>query len=144
MDSKACNIKRTIAARFDAGEDLLLSLQKLAQENNIKAGFFTVMGGLKKLAYGLFEHGSYHNMVKEAKRCCFELLPTIGNISIKEGKIFAHCHIIASDEETGVASGGHLIEGSIVYPVAEVFMHEIDIEIGRTFDTASKFWPMKF
>lgn len=143
MQYKQCNIKRTIAARIDAGEDLLKSLTKLAEENNIRAGFFTVMGGLKQFAYGLFEHGSYHNIVREAQRCCFELLPTIGNISIKEGKIFVHCHIIASDEETGLASGGHLIEGSIVYPTAEVFMHEVDIEIGRTFDPASKFWPMK-
>ncbi len=144
MQHRSCKAVRTIAARIDAGEDLLLSLQKLAEENNIKAGFFTVMGRLKKFAYGLFEHGTYHNIVKEAQRCCFELLPTIGNISMKEGKIFVHCHIIASDEETGVASGGHLLEGSIVYPTAEVFMHEVDLEIGRTFDASSKFWPMKF
>ena len=144
MQFKQCNVKRTIVARVDAGEDLLLSLTKIAEENNMRGGWFTVIGGLKKFSYGLFEDGKYHNVVKEAKKCCFELLPTGGNISIKEGKIFAHCHIIATDEETGLAAGGHLLEGSTVYPTAEVYMQEVDAEIVRQFDPSSKFWPMKF
>ncbi len=144
MEYETGKVLKTVVARIDSGEDLLLSLQKIAEENNIKAGQFSVIGGLKKFAYGLFEHGEYHKIIKEAKRCCFELLPTGGNISIKEGNIFAHCHIIASDEEEGRVFGGHLIEGSIVYPVAEVFMQEVDIEIGRTFDPNNKFWPIKF
>lgn len=143
MKYLSTNSKRTIIARIDEGEDLLLSLQKLAEENGIRTGWFSVIGGLKKLSFGLFENGSHHNIIKEAKRCCFELLPTSGNISIKEGKTFAHCHVIASDEETGAASGGHLMEGSIVYPVAEVYMQECDTEIVRELDPQTKFWPMK-
>jgi predicted DNA-binding protein with PD1-like motif len=144
MQSKQCNLKRTIIARIDAGEDLLKTLTKIAEDNNIRTGWFSVIGGLKKLSYGLFEHGEYHNVIREAKKCCFELLPTGGNITMKEGKIFVHCHILASDEEEGVASGGHLMEGSIVYPTAEVYMQEVDAKIDRRFDPASKFWPMKF
>jgi predicted DNA-binding protein with PD1-like motif len=143
MKSMSASPRKTIIARIDGGEDLLLSLQKIAEENGIRSGWFTVIGGLKKLAYGLFEHGNYHNIVKDAKKCCFELLPTCGNISIKEGKIFAHCHIIASDEEEGRAFGGHLLEGTIVYPTAEVYMQGCDAEITRTFDAETKFWPMK-
>jgi predicted DNA-binding protein with PD1-like motif len=144
MESKVCKPKKLIVARLDAGEDLLLSLQKLAEERDVKGGWFSVIGGVKRLAYGLFENGTYHNIVREAKRCCFELLPTAGNISVKEGKTFAHCHIIASDEEEGKAFGGHLIEGSIVYPVAEVYMQECDVVIKRIFDSNTKFWPLKF
>lgn len=144
MQFISTNSKRTIIARIDEGEDLLLSLQKLAEKNGVRSGWFSVIGGLKRFAYGLFEHGSYHNIVKEAKRCCFELLPTCGNISIKEGKAFAHCHVIASDEEGGAVFGGHLIEGTIVYPVAEVYLQGCDAEVGRTFDPQTKFWPMKF
>ena len=133
-----------IVARFDAGEDLLISLQKLAELHGVKGGFFSAIGGLKRFSYGLFEHGNYHNIVKEAKKCCFELLPTFGNISIKEGKTFAHCHIIASNEEDGATFGGHLLEGTIIYPVVEVYMQECDAEINRTFDPQTKFWPLKF
>lgn len=143
MQYKQCSTKRTIVARLDTGDDLLLSLTKIAEENNIRAGWFSVIGGLKKLSYGLFEHGNYHNVIREAKKCCFELLPTGGNITMKEGKIFVHCHIVASDEDEGTSAGGHLMEGSIVYPTAEVYMQEVDAGIDRTFDPSSKFWPMK-
>ena len=144
MESAATSPKRIVIARIDAGEDLLLFLQKLAEEHDVKAGWFSVIGGLKKFSFGLFEHGSYHNIVKEAKRCCFELLPTFGNISIKEGRTFVHCHIIASDEENGAAFGGHLMEGTIVYPTAEVYMQECSTQVNRIFDPQTKFWPMKF
>jgi len=143
MQFKQCKIKRTFVVRLDAGEDILKTLTKMAEENGIKAGTFSLIGGLKKLSCGLFDNGVYHNIIKEAKKYCFELLPTGGNITMKEGKIFVHCHIIAANEEDGTATGGHLLEGTIVYPTAEVVMQELDADIDRAYDAESKFWPMK-
>ena len=143
MDSKTCKVVRTVVARLDAGEDLLLSLTKLAEGNNIKAGWFNIIGGLKKIVYGLYEDGKYKNITKEARHC-FELLPTAGNVSIKEGKVLIHAHINATDEEDGTAYGGHLMEGTLVYPFAEVVLYEVDVELGRIFDPKTNLWPMKF
>jgi len=136
-------VVKSVAARLDAGDDLLLSLKKMAEENNIKAGYFTVIGGLKKIACGLYEEGKYKNIVKEARHC-FELLSAAGNITIKEGGVLVHSHIFATDEEEGMGFGGHLMEGTVVSPFVEVFMQEVDIEIGRTFDPQTNLWPMKF
>ena len=42
----------------------------------------------------------------------YELISLIGNISLKEGKTFAHTHITFSDKEYRVF-GGHLFDGKI-------------------------------
>lgn len=137
------NSKRVVIARFDEGEDLLMTLKKCAEENNIRCGWFSVIGGLKKLAYGLYENGEYRNITKEAENC-FELLPTFGNITLKNGETLIHAHINASDEDNGTCCGGHLIEGSIIFPFAEVVIQECDGSINRKFDPKTKLWPMNF
>ena len=49
-----------------------------------------------------------------------------------------------SAKVSGAVFGGHLLEGTVAYPVVEVYMQECDAEIIRTFDPQTKFWPMKF
>lgn len=135
--------KRTIIARFDEGEDLLKTLKECSEKNNIKCGWFNIIGGLKIFTYGLYENGEYRKISKEAKHC-FELLPTFGNITLKEGGTLIHAHINASDEDQGASYGGHLMEGSIIYPFAEVFIQECEGTVERTFDKKTNLWPMKF
>lgn len=141
MDSVITTAKKTVVARLDEGEDLLLSLKKLADMYNIRCGWFSVFGGLREYAYGLYEEGEYREIRKKARHC-IELLPTIGTITVKEGDVLIHSHVIAADEDEGVTSGGHLIEGSTVFPFAEVVMQECDAEIGRRYDKKTNLWPM--
>lgn len=141
METVVTKPKRLIVARFDKGEDLILTLKKCAKENKINAGYFSVIGGLKEFAFGLYEDKKYRNVRMTAKHC-FELLATVGNISIKEGDVLIHAHIAACDED-GHALGGHLIEGSTVYPFAEVFIQECDANIDRAFDPTTNLWSMK-
>lgn len=143
MKTKLCSSKRTVFARLDAGDDLLLSLKQCATEHGIRSAWFSVIGGLKELAYGLYEQGQYKNIHRTAKHC-FELLPTFGNITQKEGDVLVHAHVIAGNEDDGGAFGGHLLEGSKIYPFAEVVMQEVDITIGRDFDPKLNLWPMRF
>ena len=143
MEYRECAGVRTIFARFDEGEDLILALKKCAADNEIKSGWFSVIGGLKEFAYGLYEGGEYRKIKKSASHC-FELLPTFGNITMKEGEILIHAHIALADESEGAMFGGHLMEGCKVYPFAEVVMQEVDIEIGRAYDPAKNLWPIKF
>lgn len=143
MESKVSNTKRLIIVRLDAGDDLLLSLQKCAEQHNIKSGWVSMIGGLKQVTYGLYENGTYKNITKKAAHC-LELLPTFGNISLKEGKVLVHIHVNAGDETDGSSFGGHLMEGSLIYPFAEVFIQECDAVLERAFDDKTKLWPIKF
>lgn len=142
MKSIVANVKKTIILRLDAGDDLLLSIKKCAEEHNIKCGSFVMIGGLKEMVYGLYEDRKYRNIKKTAKHC-FELLTTAGNITMKEGAVLIHSHVSAADEEDGAAFGGHLMEGTIVGPFAEIVIQELDANIDRTLDQKLNLWPMK-
>lgn len=143
MQYISTNSKKVVMARFDEGEDLLKTLKECAEKNNIKCGWFSIIGGLKIFTYGLYEAGEYRKISIKAKHC-FELLPTFGNITLKGGDTLIHAHINASDEEKGASYGGHLMEGSIIYPFAEVVMQECEGQVNRIFDKKTNLWPMKF
>ncbi len=134
--------KRGVFVKLESGDDLLLSIEQAVQNFDIKSAIVTMIGGLARVKYGLFEGGGYKVMEKEAK-CCFELLATNGNITQKEGRAMLHAHICVTDEGEGIAFGGHLMQGSIVHPFAEVFIQEIDVTLDRAPDPASTLWPIK-
>lgn len=142
MESLASKPGRIVVARFDEGEDLLTSLTKCADEHKIKSGWFNLLGGLKELSYGIYEtqKGTHRNIRKKA-RDCFELLPTFGNITLKEGKTLIHAHIVVAEEEE--MYGGHLMEGSKIYPFAEVFIQEIENVINRQYNDKIKQWALR-
>ncbi len=137
MQSTTCKDRRLIVARFDEGEDLLKSLVKCAEKNDIRSGYFTLIGGLKELRCGIYSKGEHKEFCKTTDDT-FEVLPTGGNITMQEGKVLVHCHVMVADE--GGVYGGHLMEGSIIYPFAEVYMQEIDTVIERKFDERLNLW----
>lgn len=48
MEYKIGNIGRIFTIRFDDGDDFLSSLTTLAEKENIKAGWFNIIGGLRR------------------------------------------------------------------------------------------------
>lgn len=140
MQSKEIRIKRQIVAKFDPGEDLMEALEACVKKHNIRSGFIHFIGGLDKIAYGV-----YNVQKKEyepTERNSFHELLGIGNITLKEGQPFIHVHIFTNNGKCAPC-GGHLIKGSRVFPFAEVFIQETDIEIARTYDESTNLWPIK-
>ena len=142
MQSQHIKTGRTIIARFDEGEDLLDPLKACAVKHNIKSGWFSVIGGLKEATFGLYENGSY-KIIKKTAHHCLELLPTIGNFATKENDILVHAHLTITDEE-GTAFGGHLLNGCIIFPFAEVVIQEFQSQIVRRYAKKTNLWPFKF
>ena len=66
------------------------------------------------------------------------------NITVKEDEVMIHAHLTAADEHDGTSFGGHLMEGSIVFPFAEVYIQEFDSIIEREFNPKINLWPIKF
>jgi len=114
------------------GDDLLKSVSGYCLENDIKIGFISVIGALRKAKFGYYnqkEKKYYENAIEEP----VEIISCLGNISIKDGKPFVHAHISVADSK-GNVFGGHLNEGCIVFACeCAIFKLEGD-SLERKFD----------
>ena len=141
ITSASGGIKRIVAARMSPGEDVLLGIQKVCEEHNIKDGIIlTGMGSLdgaqffnpvpladKKCGYGYSE--------VTVLRGPIELVSMTGMICHNaEGETLLHVHYSLSDQH-GTGHGGHLIEGTKVLMTVDIVIGEIEgVEMSREYD----------
>jgi predicted DNA-binding protein with PD1-like motif len=131
----AGKVEKVHFARFDENEDLLESIRKAADRKGVKAGAFSVIGAVKKAVIGFYSDKKYITI--ELKRH-LEIASCSGNIAVgPENETIVHAHIVVSDEK-GQAFGGHLFQGTLVGPTAELVLFEVKgINMKRVFDEKS-------
>ena len=113
--------KRTIIGQIKKGANLYNSITRIVQENGIRMGRVTGMGAVQHAALAYYNQKTmtYQNIeLNEA----LEIVSLYRNVSLKDGKPFAHVHVVLSDER-GNGKGGHLLPDS-----TPVFACEITIE----------------
>ena len=122
---------RTIFARFSGGEDLLETITQAAKKAKISAGFFVLIGTLRTAKLGFFNEGKYETIEMNQP---LEIVSCLGNISVKEGNVFAHAHITVSDR-SGSVFGGHVMQGCVIGVTGELVLVEAKgIRMHRRFD----------
>lgn len=135
MEIHESKIGRVIFARLSKGEDLLQSVTEIAEQVAVSAGFFFLIGTLEKASLGFFREGKYETKEIDA---ALEIVSCSGNVSIKEGKTFAHLHIVVSDEK-GNAYGGHVMPNCLIGVTGELVLVEATgIKLIRKFDEKTK------
>ncbi len=114
---------RMFIGRFKAKDDLLASLTELCEKENIKLGAFSVIGALTSAKMGYYKQDAkeYTECVSLEKK--LEMTSCIGNISLKDSKVFVHAHITLADL-SGHCYGGHLMPGSCIF-AAEYHIQEL-------------------
>ena len=106
---------RLHAVRLTPGEDLRGEIEKLTALANIRAGFvLSAVGSLTKVALRLANRKDTHTMEGH-----FEIVSLTGTL----GPDGLHLHIAVSDEK-GVTTGGHVIEGCVVFTTVELVIGE--------------------
>lgn len=105
--------------RVKPGNDLKTELEKFVKANNIQAGFIvTCVGGLSqatmRMAGALPDKQDIRTYEGD-----FEITSLVGTVSING----VHIHMAVSDKD-GKSFGGHLKEGTIIHPTAEVVIGE--------------------
>jgi len=120
MSSKA-KVGRNFLLRAEHDSDIIDFLTDFANKNEITTAGFTVVGALKSAKLGFYdqEKHEYSEMllsVPQEIACC------IGNISLKENKLFTHAHAVLADKD-GNTCGGHLLGGKVF--AAEVYLTEL-------------------
>ena len=127
--------------RLQKGENIVESLTKYLTENNIRAGSISGIGAADyvSLRYYSVEEQKYYGKEFEGE---FEIASMNGNVSLMDGKIWPHLHIVLGDTDYK-CFGGHLEEARIGV-TCEIFIEPLDAEIDRTVDeeTGLKVWSL--
>lgn len=136
MKTRTSKVVKAITARVERGEDLYACLTKLVTDNNIRSGCFQIIGAVKKAKVGVFEHGKYEWIEHDG---ALEISSCTGNVAIKEGKPFVHCHAVFGNHK-GTIISGHVGDGCIVDPTAEIHMQIYEDDIARRYDQDTGLW----
>jgi predicted DNA-binding protein with PD1-like motif len=135
---------RNIIGRLAKGDDLLVSLEKLALEHNIILGEVTAIGAVSQARVGYYNQAERKYYFLDLAKP-MEILALTGNISIKDGKPMVHAHVTLSDNE-GRAYGGHLAEGTLVFACEFTILEFVSgVNLVRQMDepTGLFLWPPK-
>ena len=127
---------------MDHDADFMQATLELAKDAGIKVGRFTAIGALKNAKIGYYNQDKqvYQHIVI-GEHC--ELAACIGNVSLKDGEVFVHAHVVLSDD-AGSTVAGHLLNGIIF--AAEVHLRElIGPSLERRYDevTGLSLWDIK-
>lgn len=114
--------------RLDKGEEVVSSLKKLCETEQIFLGSIGGIGAAKKVEIGLFdpETKQYRSQTLEG---VFEITALTGNITRKEEDAYLHLHINFSDAANQVR-GGHLVK-CVISATAEIFVTAMEGTAGR-------------
>lgn len=114
---------RLFIGRFGCGDDLLQALTDFCKNNKIKLGAFNLVGAVQSAKLGYYDQKQkkYTGCVELNKK--LEIASCMGNISLKDGEIMVHAHIVLADFD-GKAFGGHLMPETKVF-AAEYFIQEL-------------------
>jgi predicted DNA-binding protein with PD1-like motif len=128
-------VKRIFFTRLLEGEDLTLAIRKRVEEKHVKAGFFMVIGSLRRVVLGYYSDGEYTYKTLNGP---LEIASCTGNIAVKDGSTLIHSHIVVSNGKMETF-GGHLAEGSIVGATAELVVFEVSgVLLKRFFDEKTR------
>ena len=112
---------RIFLLRVPRGEELVEFINGFSNKRGIETAIVKGIGSLRNPVVGY-----YSEETKSYKRIellgMFEMLSLLGNVSIREGRPFAHLHVTLGNAN-GDAFGGHLIRGEVF--VAEIYIQEL-------------------
>jgi len=121
--AKAFKAETIHMGRLEKGADIIQSLERFCAENNIRAAWVNVIGALDRgtISYYDQREKKYHHHPLAGE---YEIVSCSGNISLKDGKPFAHLHIVLSDTDYQTW-GGHLWPGTVSVFAAEFVLFEL-------------------
>lgn len=122
---------KTVVARIDRGEEIIASVKKICEKENIKLASITALGAVDHIQVGLYKvsEQKYSPNVFDGD---MEMTSLIGNVTTKDGEVYLHMHADFADG-AGHVFGGHLTE-AVISGTCEMFIQIVDGEVGRRHD----------
>jgi len=101
----------TYLLRLETGTDIPAAIAAFAADQRIDAGTVTGIGAGYDWVLGYFDRTT-REYVRQSFAGEMEILALHGNLAIKEGRPFAHLHVILGGPDFQTV-GGHLFEGKV-------------------------------
>ena len=108
---------RTICKRLRRGDDLLLSIRRIAEEENLRAA--VVLSAVGCVSCARLRDASGRNIRELPEH--FEIVSMTGTVSA----VRCHLHVALSGEDLSTV-GGHLVPGCIVNTTCELVLLEME------------------
>ena len=110
--------------RLEKGSDIIVSVEAFCAQRNIRGAWINIIGALNQATISYYDQEKHQYFHKELKGE-YEIVSCSGNISIKDGKPFAHLHVVLSDTQYQTL-GGHLWPNTVSVFAAEFVMFELE------------------
>ena len=125
--------------RLGKGKDTGNEIKRICEEENIRTGWFNVIGALSGVKYGFYEQDQKEYREHIFNSAC-EIVSCTGNISLLDGEVFVHAHIVFAGNK-GTALGGHLLKSTVFAAEAVIFPSaEPPLERKMDEETGLKLW----
>ena len=117
--------------RLDPGEEIVASLIRLVEQEQVQLGSVTAIGAANDVTIGIFstQEKQYHARRYQGD---YEISALVGNVTRKEGEPYLHLHITIGNPVTGEVHAGHLTSATISATL-ELVLQVWDGQVGRKF-----------
>ena len=128
------NNNRRYFIKLDTGEEIIDTITKFAQEQNITAAAFFGIGAVKSVELGFFNPKlkKYHFKKFDGP---LEVVSLSGNISLVDNQPFLHVRGVFGDDNFQTIAGH--VKSAVVAPTCEIFLINSDLKLPRTLDQAT-------
>jgi len=135
MRSSTFRIEEMIVARLETGDDVLLGIKRVAEEQEVSTGLFTLIGAVDRARWGFYNPSKRIYQVETWRPGALgpralEILSCMGNIAKLDDETVVHGHITFKGFRQPTV-GGHLMEGCRVNPTAELSIIKGSGVLGR-------------
>lgn len=119
--------------RLDAGDEIVASLKKMAEAEQITFAMIQGLGAVNDIIVGVFdvETKRYHSNMFTGN---FEIVSLTGTIDRMKRTYYSHFHISVGDAR-GMELGGHLNK-AVISATAEIVVTLLEGEIDREYSEA--------
>ena len=118
----------TFMVRMDLGEDIVESLKKLCEDEQVRLGRVEAIGATDHAVIGVYDP-ALQEYYPEKINEFMEIASLNGNITAMEGKPYIHLHAVLADQRHAI-HGGHVIEMR-VGATSEMFVTVLEGKVTR-------------
>ncbi len=123
--------------RLATDEEIIATLTHFADDRRIDNAVVTGLGTMHRAVLGYFDRATKEYLRREIEPDC-EIVSLVGNLSVKEGRPFAHVHVTLGTRDFQ-ALAGHLFEGKVA-ATCELAIRALPGMVQRKKDEASGLW----